>query len=66
VLWYPPCCASAIQEEAAMADEFDRDRENEEMGRTKEDVVSAADEDEEFDDLDDDESEEDDDEDLEA
>jgi hypothetical protein len=47
-------------EEAAMADELDRDRKDEEMGRTnEEDIVSSADEEEEFDDLDEDESEED-------
>jgi hypothetical protein len=45
-----------------MADELDRDRENEEMGQTNsDDMFNTADEDEEFDDSDEDgdESEED-------
>jgi hypothetical protein len=51
-----------------MADELDRDRDQEEMGQTNDnEAVNSADEDDEFDDLDDDESEEDEaDEDLEA
>ena len=50
-----------------MANEFDRDQDNEEMGQTSADVVNSADEDEEFDDLDEDESDEgEEDEDLEA
>src|SRR4051812_12488086 len=66
--WYQPCCAHRVQRGGVMADELDRDRDQEEMGQTNDsDTVNSADEDEEFDDLDDDESEEDEeDEDLEA
>jgi hypothetical protein len=55
-------------QEAVMPDELDRNRDNEEMGRTNdEDTVNTADADDEFDDLDEDESDEnEDDEDLEA
>jgi hypothetical protein len=59
-LWYPPCCAHRIQPGGVMADELDRDKNQEEMGQTNdEEPINSADEEEEFDDLDEDESDDD-------
>ena len=43
-----------------MADEFERKKENEETGRTNEDVAASADEDEEFEEIDEAEGDEED------
>jgi len=43
-----------------MADEFEPKKENEETGRTNEDVAASADEDEEFEEIDDAEGDEED------